>query len=421
LNFISRIKISSHIRLLQTATFVFLFVPVFRPHLAAAQNVSLQNNTVLQHALTDDGFENVIAQGRKNILLVEFEDSRYRYSAAGIIRVYGHTITSLPSAASKVFFTVLKYDVPLFCLESTHFQTLSSSTEKQTVRLPQLSFSRREEQVLKLMSHFPKKNPSRFRTDVIIHPDLHLNLGDYDNPVAAQINLVPELRSTIAKGIFVSASLILPLYNELESWGNYVRLGPTLINGIIRLGQGAFAYGSAGFFKDQRYGAQAGLKKYIFSSAVMLDGRIGLSGYGMMDKGRFKYSDLDALSASVSATCFQPRLQLFFTLGVHRFVYKDYGLHLQIFRFFHDFRFGFWSVYTNAEFNGGFQFALPLPPKRYRPRRFFRIHPADYFNWSYQAKRNTLNGTRLRANEIIDDLFVRYNPNYIKSKMSVFE
>jgi hypothetical protein len=374
----------------------------------------------MQRTLAKEGFENVIAKSNKKVTLVTFEDSRYRYSATGIIKAFGHTIKNLPGSTKKVYFIVSKYGVPLLTFESYNFQALTSRDKKQTVLIPHLALSRREARINKLVNHFRPINSSRFKSDIIIHPDMRMSLGEYDNPIAAQINIMPELRTQWFRGFFTSASIIFPLYNELEAWGNYVRLGPTSLNYIAHIGSGMFLYAAAGYFKGERYGAQTGLKKYLFSGKLMIDPRIGFSGFAMMDKGRIKYSHMDALTYSLSATYFSPALQLFFSLGAHRFIYKDYGMRMQVYRFFHDFQFGFWSVYSNAEFNGGFQFSLPLPPRRYRSRKTVRIRPASYFNWNYQAKRNTINGYRLRANEISDDLFIQYNPQYISSKLAFF-
>ena len=81
-----------------------------------------------------------------------------------------------------------------------------------------------------------------------------------------------------------------------------------------------------------------------------------------MDKGTFKYHYLEDLTWSFSALYFLKRYRLFTSLGYHRFVYKDHGLRLDIFRFFNEFQFGLWSVYADDSFNGGFKFSIPLPP-----------------------------------------------------------
>ena len=401
---------------IQIAILVGLLAPS-----AGTQDIAAARANALRQKLAKDGFENVRVHSNDSMTLVAFENSGYRYNAGGVINAYAHSVKGLPLSTDKMFFIVLKYNVPLTTFESADFRTLTTQDKQQTVRLPQLAISNNETAVVALLRKSSAYYPSRFKTDVIIHPDIRMKIGEYDNPIAAQINVMPEFRIQLAAGLYASASILFPLYNELEQWGDYIRLGPSSLNFFTRLGSHSFFYAAGGYFKDQRYGAQVGLLKYVLSGRLMLDARIGASGYGLMDQGRYKYSDIDALTFSATATYFAPAMQLFFSIGAHRFIYEDHGLRLQVYRFFHDFRFGFWSTYADSEFNGGFQFSLPLPPKRYRLRKSVRIRPASYFNWTYQAKRNTINGRQLRANEQTDEMFIQYNPSYISTKLSFFE
>ena len=114
---------------------------------------------------------------------------------------------------------------------------------------------------------------------------------------------------------------------------------------------------------------------------------------------------------------FIKKYRLFAQLGFHRFLYGDHGFRLEIFRFFNELRFGLWSVYSDDEFNGGFKVSFPLPPRTYKSRRAFRVRMTDYFDLSYQGRYTTLVGTQLRANELLDDTFIRYNPQYFKSNL----
>lgn len=406
--------ISSYARISLTLTWLMIMQPAW------TQTPQFSPENEIQRTLVRDGFENATAKAANKITLIAFEDSRYRYSAEGVMRALVQTAGVLPPSTRHVFYVIRKYGVPLFTLESNSFYTMTLRSDHKQIRLPQPKLSSHEGRIAALSRRFQSQNSSRFKNDLIIHPDMRMSLGDYANPIAAQVNIMPELRSQLFNGLVLSASIILPLYNELEPWGDYVRVGPTSLNYFARISDGAFFYAAAGYFRGQRYGAEAGLKKFAFSGALIFDARCGFSGYSLMDKGRIKYADLDALTFSASTTYFMRPLQLFLSFGAHRFIYKDYGLKFQVYRFFHDFQFGLWSVFANDEFNGGFQFSLPLPPKRYRARARMRVRMASYFNWSYQAKRNTINGYRLRANELADDMFIRYNPQYIDSKLAFF-
>jgi hypothetical protein len=253
------------------------------------------------------------------------------------------------------------------------------------------------------------------KTDLILHPDVRVHFGNYNHPMESQLNVIPEFQTLLYNGLFLSVSLIVPLHNDFDDWESYNRLGPSSLNYITRLRRNYFVYATAGYFRDNRYGAQLGLKKYLAAGGLLLDARLGYSGYGFMDRGIFKYSNLDEFTWSISALYFIKRYRLFASLAVHRFVYQDHGFRCDIYRFFNEFQFGFWAVHADATLNGGFQLSIPLPPPHYQPRGYFRPRLASYFDLEYSGKYDTTAGTIFRASEIMDDIFLRYNPQYLKS------
>jgi hypothetical protein len=267
------------------------------------------------------------------------------------------------------------------------------------------------------MSHYPSFNSSKFKTDIIFHPDIKLQFGNYNNPIEVQFNVVPELQTLLADGLLLSASMVFPVYNELEAWGNYIRLGPTTLNYLTRLKNDHFIYGAAGLFLGDRYGAEVGFKKYINHGMLVLDARAGYSGYAIMDKGILNITPLQDPTFSISAQHFDKRFRVFTTIGFHQFVSQSRGIRLEINRFFHEFLCGFWAVYTENSRNGGIQISLPLPPKKYAPRRLVRPRVASYLDMTYVGKYTSSDGVRLQANRIMDDMLLRNNPQYLKSKL----
>ena len=44
---------------------------------------------------------------------------------------------------------------------------------------------------------------------------------------------------------------------------------------------------------------------------------------------------------------------------------------------------GVYAMYTEGHVNGGFNFAIPLPGRKYNRWKGMRIKPADYFTYEY--------------------------------------
>ncbi len=391
----------------------FLLLYVFFVSPVAAQTSGTVFHSPLARELAGRGFENLIARTSKQATVVAFEDSRYRYSIRGMQEAILRTIYRLPTSSEKVVFVVKKYGEPLVAFESTEMAT-GNTPDK--LKLPLLSQSSVANDISRVMP-WPITNPSRFKTDLIMHPDLKASFGEYDNPVAVQFNIMPEIRTLLTKGLLFSGSILVPLVNELGTTGDYVRLGPTHLNYLGRLPHQLFWYVNAGYFWGDRYGLHGGLTKFFYSGTLQLETRAGYTGYTTMEKGVFVYDPLQDLTYSISGTLFMRRLQLFFKAGYHRFLKADQGFRFDLFRYFYEFRFGLWATAANNEYNGGFRVSIPLPPRQYAVRKTFRIRPASYFELGYQGRRNTQSGQVLHANELFDEMHIRYHPAYLESNL----
>lgn len=378
-------------------------------------------HSLLAQELAASGFENIVARTSEAVTLVAFEDSRYRFSRRGMQEGILRSIFHLPSRNTKVVFVVQKYGIPIVTLESTRVTRVTSAQHSRPLAVPLLSQSPASDRLNRALPRWPRTNASRFKTDVIVHPDFKARLGEYDNPVAVQVNLKPELRTQLADGLVVSASLLVPLYNELDRSGDYVRVGPSHLNVLNRLRRDTFWFVNLGYFYDNRYGVHGGIRKYVFRGKILLDARAGYTGYAEMDKGIFLYDPPQDVTYSVSGTLFMRRLQLFLKAGYHQFIFQDQGFRFDLYRFFREFRFGLWATTSDNELNGGFRLSIPLPPRQYGIRQYVRLRPSSYFDIGYQGKRNSTAGRVLRANELFDDMLIRHHPAYLETQLGRLE
>lgn len=383
----------------------------------AAQERKTINHTILTRSLLHQGYEDVIARTSSAVTVVQYEDSRNRNPMRGVPDIVARTSMLLPPTTRKVLILSQKYGVPLVLFESSQLVPYVQRNRQRNILVPQLVISPRADELIQGMAAYPAYDSPRLKSDLLVHPDIKMRFGNYNNPVEMQLNVVPELRTLLVNGLFLSASMVIPLYNELESVGNYVRLGPTTLNYLQRLHNDFFIFAVGGLFKGERYGVEGGIKKYFYSGLLTTDLRIGYSGYWIMDKGVFKYDYLKNLTYSLSAHYFMTKYKLFVSLGFYRFVLQDHGVRCDVQRFFDEFTFGLWGVYADNTANGGFLFSIPLPPRTYKRRGYFRLRMADYFALSYQGKYTSSSGIRLQANTILDDMFTRHHPHLLLSNI----
>jgi hypothetical protein len=374
------------------------------------------NHTLLQRYLHRHGYESIIARTSSDATLVQVEDATNRYATTGILDAIARTSLMLPPSTQRVIFVTQKYGVPLIAMHNIGFSDMKTQNDRQ-LKMPKMQISHRADQIIAVMKNYPSLNRSQFKTDIIFHPDLIMQFGNYNNPIEAQFNIIPEVQTLLFPGVLFSASIIFPLYNELEPWGNQVRLGPTTLNFLTRLKNDIYLFGAGGYFVGYRYGAEGGIKKYFYDGTVVLDSRMGYTGYARMENGAFWITDWQDLTYSISAQIFERKYHTFATIGYHKFISQNNGWRFELSRFFNEFLFGFWGTYTEHSFNGGIHMSLPLPPRHYKSRGLIRPRIASYYKMMYVGKYTADNGARLYANTIMDDVLLRNNPQYLRSKL----
>ena len=115
-----------------------------------------------------------------------YEDSKNRYPTDGIRDVVGRTNLLLPQRTTKVILVMKKYGVPLVVFENFATTTHYSSRRKRHVTIPRYSASFQSDRIISGMRAYRTYNSSRFKTDLIFHPDLKLRLGNYNQPLEGQ-------------------------------------------------------------------------------------------------------------------------------------------------------------------------------------------------------------------------------------------
>ncbi len=264
------------------------------------------------------------------------------------------------------------------------------------------------------------ENQSDFRIDLTIHPGFKGQFGDYDNPVRAQINIIPELRTSWWKGMELNIQTIIPIYNEFKGEGDYIRPGIVSMGQTLKINETTFFASTLGYFTENRYGADFSVMKVFNNGNILLRGNAGYTGYLSIYQNKYYYSDLYLFTYNMSMKYRINKYDLTIGLTTGKFLYEDKSIRLDINRQFGETEVGFFAVRSfDGNTNGGFNFSIPIFPPRYSTPSFIRIRPAENFRWEYRVKGeiSSLVGVTYNTGNNFEKEFYRYNPAFIKSEL----
>jgi hypothetical protein len=391
--------------LIVSAIFMLIALPILGFTL---DENSLADN--LKDDLIENGFENVsvILADRRAILT--YENRMYRDE----IRAAKEVMALLaPQVEGKESITLIPQNrkIPLVVITIPADEKLASA----------IDVSLDVDSIWGKIQCTQKANSSSYKFDIVVHPQFKAQFGDHDDPVESQINLAPEIKMTLWKGMSLSAQLIIPLQNELGGDGDYWRPGLLTINQTFRLPRNTFVSATMGYFTQHRYGTDLEIKKYFANGRWLIGANVGYTGYDSYLKGVWYYAGLDVLTAFFNAEYRVAQYDLSLRATYGKFLYGDRGWRFDILRQFGEVEIGFFALKTERGHNGGFNFSIPIFPPKYLPTGPGRISPAKAFPWEYRYKGLPNDGIQYKTGNSIDEFIKRLNPDYIKTQMAEFE
>ena len=374
----------------------------------------------LERNLIKKGFENVSVIFEDRNLIITYENRMYRHEMRAIREIM--TILS-PSVRKgiKITFIPQNRKISLVAITIPSDEYLSCLNRK----VPDGKFASAIDVSLNVNSIWEKikstrKRDSHYKLDIIVHPQFKAQFGYYDNPVQSQINLVPEVNTSLWKGMSLSAQLIIPIQNELGGAGDYLRPGLLTMNQTFRLPHYTFVSATMGYFTRNRYGTDLKMKKYFANGRWSIGANVGYTGYASYLKSTWYYSDIDSLTAFFNAEYRFPQLDLSLSATYGKFLYQDKGWRLDILRQFGEVDIGFFILRTETGYNGGFNFSIPIFPPKYLSIGRIRIRPAKEFPWEYRYKGLPKGGIQYKTGNSIDEFMKKLNPDYVKNQMAEY-
>ncbi|MFO7615990.1 MAG: hypothetical protein R6V75_01920 [Bacteroidales bacterium] len=223
------------------------------------------------------------------------------------------------------------------------------------------------------------------RVRLVLWPQVTVQNRTYRQLYEVQMNVAPELQLEIAKGLRFSGQVIIPVVNQISEEGNHVRPGILTLNQRFNIGNTFYGILSAGKFTNNRYGLDLRILNFFFDGRLTLVANVGLTGSNQYIS-KLVYSAINTLTWKLHGGFYMKHFNALVNVNYGRYLMGDHGVRLDAVRFFGRTAVGFWAMHSGGEFNGGFNFAIPLAPERYKRERRVRVGLPDHFFWEYRGR-----------------------------------
>jgi hypothetical protein len=395
---------------------------------ALAQDYAGQADTFAKK-LAEKGFENVSVACDKNDVYVFVENRVYRWEAHALGILFKEALGDF-SDSTFLHIVPLHRQVPVTVisgrLKEYRGQTIPGKEFAFQGNLFDISFD--TDSVKTIYSKIKPQNKSLRKIDIFLLPGFRVQFGNYDNPVEWQVNISPILQTSLWKGMLFTAQVLIPFHSELQQPGeNKPKLGTVAVNQLLRLPKNVFLNLSTGVFAYanritagyayQRYGFHADARKYLLNTRLCAGGYIGYTGQMLFSKGVLDYWPLDKLTLGLYGSYREPHFDVDTRLSAGKFLYNDFAIRLDISRQFKEASIGFFALKSDFGFNGGFNFIIPISPrKRFKPS-VARVNIANYLKWEYTSSTVNPSATTYQTGDDLDETMRFFNTGYLKKQL----
>lgn len=363
------------------------------------------------------GFENVNVISTTEKTLLCFENNVFTWDVEAIARILD--IVSAKKENTNVELYLLKHAVPQVCIKvNMHYW--------QEYRKAKISKAEIEKLLIVSYDIGPgfKKletdlywNSNINKIDFVFYPQLFLQNTGFNQIYETQINIAPAMELDMWKGMKFTGQVIIPLVNDYGKEGDEIRPGFITIAQSFRLRENYFGKVSIGNFNASRYGMYSSMGRSFFKNRLEVRANLGITGSSHFYKGRWINGSLSKLSWFLKSNYFHSKYGLELGLSYGRYMNKDYGVRADFIRHFKSVAIGFYALYSGSDFNGGFNFTIPLPSKKRNRKRMIRIMPANYFDWEYNAGTEFVKGKFYETRPNTNRTEYIFNPIYIKTQL----
>ena len=384
-------------------------------HLSKAQSQS----DSLSSALTTVGFENVRVIYIENDLCISLEDNVFRWNIQGISSALD-IISKQVSEEGMLNLFLLKKGIPQITLQIPLHKYQDNKNDSiinyEMYEKPYISYRLNKEWYS--VKKVSKANSNTYKTDIVVYPQLAMQNTTFNRIYEIQLNIAPALEFSCWKGMKFTGQVIIPIVNQLGHEGNFIRPGFVTLTQEFRMPGQWFVRATVGNFNANRYGGDLDINHYFADNLWNIGFNAGLTGFSYFYKRTWVTTNINTITWFAKAQYFYPGFNLQFNFTYGKFINGDFGFRTDLTRHFNATSIGFYGMYTEGTPNGGFHFAIPLPPNKRKRLHNIRIVPPNYFDWEYNAGTEFYYGRyyETRPNENRSEHFL--NLEYLRKKVS---
>jgi len=375
------------------------------------------SNDSISRLFSMAGFENVKSAIDESKLIVAFENRRYRSQARGLAEVLKIISNSSVPLNTEIFLILLHQEVPMVMVNLVlqDYEDFVNNENGTSLFADSVKITLEFESVWEQIKSKERLNSSNFKSDIVVIPQFRAQFGKFTHPVESSINVIPEYNLLLNKGLSFKAQLIIPVYNDLDEEGDLVRPGIIALNQFVRLKDDVFFDVTVGCFDKNRAGGNFELKKYFSNGRLSLGANVGYTtDYSYTGIKTDYLVDENFLTALLSADYRYEPYDLTGRIQAGNFLYNELGVRCDLLRQFREVTIGFFVLATESELNGGFNFSIPIPPRKYSKPKYFRVRPTEKFSFEYRAKGYPTSGTMYNTENELFRSMSEFNPDYLK-------
>lgn len=366
--------------------------------------------------LTGRGYENVIALRQHDTLYIGVENRVYSWEVKAVADIIKGIMPFIDSGGT-LSLTCLRTGIPVTTLTISKelVEALIDGTITPDAFPDSIHARLSSKAYQKTLTNIRRSNPSFNKFDITIAPLFRAQFGNYSHPLEMQLNIVPAVQISFLKGMSLTAEIIFPLYNDLNPEGNYIRPGLVVLNQMFRMPLNFFATLSAGYFTRNQYGLNGEIKKYLLNGKLSLGAMCGYTADAGIIDGQWVYNTTGKVTWFTDVSYRVARYDLYLSVGFGQFLAGDLGWRADISRQFGEVSIGLFAIQSNGVTNGGFNFVVPLPPRRYGTKNRVRLRPVSEVPWEYYAKGLPAQGKMYSTGYSVESFIYDLHPDYIRT------
>ena len=391
--------------------------PIFLLH---AQTGTSDYSESIGRVVAQKGYENIRVTYRNDTIFLGLENRVWRWESRAVAEIFKLVMPGVDTNA-VVSLTLLRTGIQLttVIVSRKQYDNLLNGRMSAEVFADSVVAQSSDRGYRATVGHLKSTNRSFNKFDVIFIPQLLVQFGNFHHPLEIQFNVAPEVEITFLKGMSLTAQVIFPIYNNLigDRQGNTIRPGLVVLSQTFRLPYQFFSSVSAGHFTRDRYGLSGEIVKLLFNGKMSVDATLGYTGQVQLLEGMFTYTPINVVTWFCNASWRFARYDLTIRAGYGGFIGRDQGFRVDVERQFNEVSIGFFAMRTGGVVNGGFNFTVPLPPRRYGTKNHIRVRPASYAPWEYRAKGLPSYGRSFTTGSGTGELLFNMNPDYIRTQL----